>query len=110
MTRIVRAPVLLIGGKGEEALFYIPSPLSEQNFEFLIRYLRFLKPVLVPELEETEIAGIRDVGLCGVKIIPLQEEQKIEWAFEPKLGYEIEPTLTKEEFEDALTRVAAPKR
>lgn len=36
------------------------------------------------------------------------KEQKIDWGFEPKLGYEIEPTLTEEEFEDVLTRVAAP--
>lgn len=35
---------------------------------------------------------------------------KIEWAFEPKLGYEIEPTLTEEEFDDILTRVAGPVR
>lgn len=38
------------------------------------------------------------------------KEQKIEWGFEPKLGYEIEPTLTEEEFDDILTRVAAPKK
>lgn len=66
--------------------------------------------MLLDEIERLEMAGIMDVGLCGVKIIHPQEEQKIEWAFEPRLGYEIEPTLTQEEFEDVLTRIAAPIR
>lgn len=35
-------------------------------------------------------------------------KEKTDWSFEPKLGYEVEPTITKKEFEEALTRLAKP--
>lgn len=35
-------------------------------------------------------------------------EQEIEWAFTPKLGHEIEPELTKEEFDNFLTQLVQP--
>lgn len=37
------------------------------------------------------------------------KKKKIEWVFEPTLGYEIESTLTKEEFEKLLIRISVPK-
>lgn len=36
------------------------------------------------------------------------ESKRIEWAFKPTLGQKIEPELTKEEFEEFLTRLSVP--
>lgn len=33
---------------------------------------------------------------------------KTDWAFTPKLGYEIEPKLTESEIENILTRLVKP--
>jgi len=38
-----------------------------------------------------------------------KKEQKIEWAFEPALGYQIDPKLTRLQFEEFLTRLSVPK-
>lgn len=45
-------------------------------------------------------------------IEPKEEDQEIktEWAFRPALGFEIEPELTKDEFEDALSRISDPNQ
>lgn len=37
-----------------------------------------------------------------------EKEPKIDWAFTPKLGYEVEPELTEEELDDFLGRLVAP--
>lgn len=37
------------------------------------------------------------------------DDGKTEWDFVPALGYEIELTLTKEEFEKLLIRISGPK-
>lgn len=36
------------------------------------------------------------------------KSDKTNWAFEPKLGYDVEPTITKKQFEDVLNRLAKP--
>lgn len=35
-------------------------------------------------------------------------ENKTDWAFTPKLGYEIEPELNESEIENILTRLVKP--
>lgn len=91
--------------------FYLPYPLIEQDYDIIIKWFELVRHVLVYDPKKEDIVNTRDVGFCGAIIIPDDDRQGIQnarWSFEPKLGYEIEPTLTKAQFEDILTRVSAP--